>query len=286
MPAGSETELPLAKAELIGDGGSHFFVCGESGAPSPPGQRAVTAASISPVPRRVDVSPSSFFTTGTSTSILADTGEGPSTSHLAQPSPLAPRSFCWENRPEQAVEAAPGESTTCLICLEPVGDSTSYSVMVRPVCKHAWFHRHCIHNQAIHVGYSCFCCPHCQNTNQFLMEMLSMGIRIPRRLVFIHPAHKAGGCELCPATACPKSPGPPLSHESRIQLHRAVANQAGTPCICLMPGQQGVINFPFSIRLLSCENSGANAAFNERHRRCDASECLCPGGRELAEEEG
>ncbi|XP_027648546.2 uncharacterized protein LOC114013316 [Falco peregrinus] len=29
-----------------------------------------------------------------------------------------------------------------------------------------------------------------------------------------------------------------------------------------------------------------NAAFNERHRRCDASECLCPGGRELAEEEG
>ncbi|XP_055566116.1 pineapple eye protein-like [Falco cherrug] len=31
---------------------------------------------------------------------------------------------------------------------------------------------------------------------------------------------------------------------------------------------------------------GSMQAFNERHRRCDASECLCPGGRELAEEEG
>ncbi|KAK1214580.1 G2E3 ligase, partial [Pygoscelis papua] len=91
------------------------------------------------------------------------------------------RSFCWEHRPEQAVEAAPEENTTCLICLDPVGDRKSYGTMVCPACKHAWFHRGCIQNQAIHVGFSCFCCPHCQNEYRFLMEMLTMGIRLPRR---------------------------------------------------------------------------------------------------------
>ncbi|NWV06379.1 PHF7 protein, partial [Ptilonorhynchus violaceus] len=30
-------------------------------------------------------------------------------------------------------------------------------------------------------GYFRFCCPHCQNEYKFLMEMLMMGIRIPRR---------------------------------------------------------------------------------------------------------
>ncbi|KAF1636783.1 UNVERIFIED_CONTAM: PHD finger protein 7, partial [Eudyptes robustus] len=50
--------------------------------------------------------------------------------------------------------------------------------------------------------------------------------------------------------------------------------------------QQGLISFPFSIRLPSWENSHADVALSERHSRCDASECLCPGGREQAEEEG
>ena len=34
--------------------------------------------------------------------------------------------------------------TTCIICMEPVEDRTSYSTMVCPFCKHAWFHRGCI----------------------------------------------------------------------------------------------------------------------------------------------
>ncbi|XP_040512354.1 PHD finger protein 7-like isoform X2 [Gallus gallus] len=54
------------------------------------------------------------------------------------------RSFCWEHRPRQAAEAAPSQNTSCVICLEPVGDSTSYHTMVCPVCKQAWFHRGCI----------------------------------------------------------------------------------------------------------------------------------------------
>ncbi|KAM9276704.1 PHD finger protein 7-like [Morus bassanus] len=130
------------------------------------------------------------------------------------------RSFCWEHRPEQAVDAAPEENTTCLICLDPVGDRKSYHAMVCPACKHAWFHRGCIQVQASHTGFFSFCCPHCQNEYRFLMEMLNMGIRIPRR------------------------------------------------------------------RGLSWEEDGAYEELYERHSRCDARECLCPAGREQADEEG
>ncbi|XP_074007803.1 E3 ubiquitin-protein ligase PHF7-like [Numenius arquata] len=92
------------------------------------------------------------------------------------------RSFCWEHRPEQAVEAAPEENTVCLICLDPVGDTKSYSTMVCPVCKDAWFHRGCIQAHAFHLGYFSFCCPLCQNEYQYRKEMLTMGIRIPESL--------------------------------------------------------------------------------------------------------
>uniref|UniRef100_A0A8B9TX87 Zinc finger PHD-type domain-containing protein n=1 Tax=Anas platyrhynchos TaxID=8839 RepID=A0A8B9TX87_ANAPL len=54
------------------------------------------------------------------------------------------RSFCSEHRPQQAAQAAPEQGTTCIICMEPVGDSTSYHTMVCPTCNHAWFHRRCI----------------------------------------------------------------------------------------------------------------------------------------------
>ncbi|XP_042655801.1 PHD finger protein 7-like [Tyto alba] len=129
------------------------------------------------------------------------------------------RSFCWQHRPEQAVEAAPGENTACLICLDPVEDRKTYGTLVCPACKHAWFHRACIQNQAIYAGFFCFQCPHCQNEYRFLMEMLTMGIRIPRRIP-------------------------------------------------------------------SGEDDSAYEELYERHSRCDARECLCPGGRQHAEEQG
>ncbi|XP_054694692.1 PHD finger protein 7-like [Grus americana] len=129
------------------------------------------------------------------------------------------RSFCWEHRPEQAVQAAPEETTTCLMCMDSVGHRKSYSTMVCPACKHAWFHRGCIQGQALRAGISCFQCPLCRDRERFISDMLNMGIRIPRRLP-------------------------------------------------------------------SWENNHAYAALNERHSRCDASQCLCPGGRERAEEEG
>ncbi|NXE85146.1 G2E3 ligase, partial [Cochlearius cochlearius] len=91
------------------------------------------------------------------------------------------RSFCWQHRPEQAVEEASEENTTCLICLDPVEDRMSYGTMVCPACKHAWFHRGCIQGQAMRAGASCFRCPLCRDTVLFLTEMLTLGIRVPFR---------------------------------------------------------------------------------------------------------
>ncbi|KAM9534201.1 G2/M phase-specific E3 ubiquitin-protein ligase-like [Guaruba guarouba] len=118
-------------------------------------------------------------------------------------------SFCWEHRPQQRELAAP-EDTTCVICMEPVEDRTTYGTMVCPVCKCAWFHRACIQvgavpslqawealsstraslplflfflqGQAMCAGYFCLQCPACRNTKLFVTEMFSLGIRIPSGL--------------------------------------------------------------------------------------------------------
>ena len=148
-----------------------------------------------------------------------------------------------------------------------------------------------LQGQAVCAGISCFQCPLCRDRDAFLAEMLTMGIRIPFRLVSFCPAHKTGGCKRCAvpgaapavlALRCPVSLGFSFTGQSETGLGR----RAGTPCLCLMPGQQGLISSPFTIRLPSWESGHAYAALSERHSRCDASECLCPGGREQAEEEG
>ncbi|NWQ72602.1 PHF7 protein, partial [Neopipo cinnamomea] len=131
------------------------------------------------------------------------------------------RSFCPAHRPEQAVEATPEPGTECLICMEPVEDRKTFNTMVCPACKTTWFHRDCIQGQALHAGLSSLQCPLCRNSNTFVMDLFTMGIQIPFRLV------------------------PP-----------------------------------------SWEGINAFAELGERHRHCDASECLFPGGREEAEEEG
>ncbi|OXB51292.1 UNVERIFIED_CONTAM: hypothetical protein H355_009686, partial [Colinus virginianus] len=98
-------------------------------------------------------------------------------------------SFCWEHRPQQAVEAVPAQDTTCIICMDPVGDSISYGTMVCPCCQHAWFHRACVQEQALCAGNFCIRCPLCRDRDRFIPEILNMGIRIPLRLVFYsqHP---------------------------------------------------------------------------------------------------
>ncbi|XP_021237604.1 PHD finger protein 7-like, partial [Numida meleagris] len=91
------------------------------------------------------------------------------------------RSFCWEHRPQQAIQEAPPEDTNCLICMETVGDRLSYHTLVCPACTHAWFHRGCIQQHATNAGFLCFQCPSCRDKFQFLMEMFTMGIQIPAR---------------------------------------------------------------------------------------------------------
>ncbi|XP_072216521.1 uncharacterized protein [Excalfactoria chinensis] len=92
------------------------------------------------------------------------------------------RAFCWEHRPQQAVQAAPEPDTTCIICMETVGDSRSYGTMVCPACQHAWFHRACIQRMALGCGLYRFHCPNCRDGYTFLRDMLTLGIRIPERI--------------------------------------------------------------------------------------------------------
>ncbi|XP_017589384.1 PREDICTED: G2/M phase-specific E3 ubiquitin-protein ligase isoform X1 [Corvus brachyrhynchos] len=139
----------------------------------------------------------------------------PSLAHLFH---LPHRSFCWEHRPQQAVHARPSQDNTCTICLDTVENRISYKTMGCPACQDARFHRQCVQRLALHAGIG-FRCPCCLNQEPFMMEMLTMGIRLSKR---------------------------PPSWESV---------QAVTP-------------------------------LGQRHGRCDAETCLCPGGREHAEEAG
>ncbi|XP_042741365.1 PHD finger protein 7 [Lagopus leucura] len=90
------------------------------------------------------------------------------------------RSLCMEHHLKQAVKAAPAQDTTCIICMDPVGDSVSYSTMVCPACQNAWFHRACIQRLALCAGITLHC-PHCKEEDEFFDYMNAMGIRIPSR---------------------------------------------------------------------------------------------------------
>ncbi|NXH65461.1 G2E3 ligase, partial [Rhabdornis inornatus] len=128
------------------------------------------------------------------------------------------RSFCWEHRPQQALQPRPSQDNTCSICLDTVEDKISYKTMGCPVCQDARFHRRCIQRLALHSGIA-FRCPRCLNQEPFMMEMLTMGIRLSKR---------------------------PPSWQSDQEVGPS----------------------------------------DQRHGRCDAATCLCPGGREHAEADG
>ncbi|NWZ95259.1 G2E3 ligase, partial [Nesospiza acunhae] len=128
------------------------------------------------------------------------------------------RSFCWEHRPKQALRPRSSQDNTCSICLDTVEDNISYKTMACPACQDARFHRHCIQRLALHAGID-FRCPRCLNQEPFMMEMLTMGIRLSKR---------------------------PPSWQSDPEIRPS----------------------------------------DPRHGRCDATTCLCPGGREHTEEHG
>ncbi|NWI96579.1 G2E3 ligase, partial [Pitta sordida] len=89
--------------------------------------------------------------------------------------------FCPAHRPEQALEVSPDPGTLCLICMESVEDRNTYSTLVCPACKTAWFNRDCIQGQALCAGRSAFWCPQCRVYRKFVLEMSLMGIQIPMR---------------------------------------------------------------------------------------------------------
>ncbi|XP_071406780.1 PHD finger protein 7 [Pithys albifrons albifrons] len=129
------------------------------------------------------------------------------------------RSYCPAHRPQQAAEATPEPGTQCLICMEPVEDRQTFNTMVCPECKSTWFHRDCIQRQALSAGILSFQCPLCRGSQEFLVDMFTVGIRVPFR--------------------------EPL-----------------------------------------WEEGDAFRDLGVRHRQCNARECLYPGGREEAEEDG
>ncbi|KAF2975092.1 hypothetical protein EK904_004147 [Melospiza melodia maxima] len=108
------------------------------------------------------------------------------------------RSFCWEHRPQQALRPRPSQDNTCTICLDTVEDNISYKTMACPACQDARFHRHCIQRLALHAGID-FRCPRCLKQEPFMTEMLTMGIRLSKRLPFLLPPHKAPGTSTVPA---------------------------------------------------------------------------------------
>ncbi|XP_068807333.1 uncharacterized protein [Struthio camelus] len=126
--------------------------------------------------------------------------------------------------------------------MEPVEDRTSYSTMVCPVCKHAWFHRGCIQGQALRAGFSNFRCPQCKDGDRFLTELLRLGIRIPiRRLAWEQEEEEETFEELyetysrCDASQCLYRGGREQAEEEGIQ--RAVG--AGLPWH--QPGSVGIL---------------------------------------------
>ncbi|POI20063.1 hypothetical protein CIB84_016190, partial [Bambusicola thoracicus] len=92
------------------------------------------------------------------------------------------RSFCCNHRPLQPVEAVPAQDMICIICMEPMGNSRSYSTMVCPSCRHACFHRACIQRLVLRLGITLHC-PHCRDKEELFHYMTAMGIYIPSRLV-------------------------------------------------------------------------------------------------------
>ncbi|XP_075761154.1 uncharacterized protein LOC112544617 isoform X8 [Pelodiscus sinensis] len=60
------------------------------------------------------------------------------------------KSFCWKHRPAQRVRRRRRRAeTVCVVCLEAMPGRASYSALVCPACKRAWFHRSCIQGRRL-----------------------------------------------------------------------------------------------------------------------------------------
>ncbi|KAF4787785.1 hypothetical protein TURU_167639 [Turdus rufiventris] len=194
------------------------------------------------------------------------------------------RSFCWEHRPQQALQPRPSQDNTCSICLDTVEDKISYKTMGCPACQDAFFHRRCIQRLALHSGIA-FRCPCCLNQELFMMEMLTMGIRLAKRLASPSQITRHQAQAQCQPSDCP---GRLLACAPCPQFQRGAAN--GTGREQQLPGPAWLswpqVSPSFSGSPPPWQSDQEVGPSQQRHGRCDAVTCLCPGGREHAEADG
>ncbi|NXF93358.1 G2E3 ligase, partial [Eubucco bourcierii] len=158
------------------------------------------------------------------------------------------RAFCSQHRPQQAVDRDPEPQTECLFCFEVVGDRKSYQTMLCPACQHAWFHRQCVQVGALPIAQGHGRCSAPPGPPFMLLLFL----------LYTHALHAATSAFHCPLCR--------NKQEFREEMLR--------------------MGIRIPRRPPAWETAGAFEGLMARHSRCDASECLCPAGREQAEEEG
>ncbi|XP_054372047.1 LOW QUALITY PROTEIN: PHD finger protein 7-like [Molothrus ater] len=161
-------------------------------------------------------------------------------------------SFCPEHRPEQEVEATPEPDTVCTICMEPVEDRKTFTTLVCPTCIRAWFHRDCIQVGALPSALG----------HQVLSSSSSSSSRASLTL----PVFALQGQAMRAGLLCLRCP---LCRDSEAFLV-----------------EMFILGIRIPFRQPTWEDNDAFAELGERHGQCNARDCLYPGGREEAEEEG
>lgn len=92
--------------------------------------------------------------------------------------------YCLKHRPRQIssdnfLQAGGGVDKKCPICSRKVEvDPLCLKFLVANCCQ-ILIHRHCLQRFASMKLESTFCCPHCQNREDFSREMLNFGIYVP-----------------------------------------------------------------------------------------------------------
>ena len=134
-------------------------------------------------------------------------------------------------------------------------------------------------------------CPHCKDEEEFFDYVTAMGIRIPRRLVSHSWFFRRECTRAVPALGRPQQASLFAAHERWPPLHGEAGNavgldEQGWPGSILRQGQWVLIRFlPFSGRGPIWDDN-SDVENGGKHKRCNASECRHPHGRERAEEEG
>ncbi|XP_002166667.2 PHD finger protein 7 isoform X1 [Hydra vulgaris] len=91
-------------------------------------------------------------------------------------------SYCLKHRSKQDLRRIKSlkPAPKCPICFDEILEIDHNEILKAPCCKDMFIHRSCIKMQANVSGYF-FRCPTCNNSNDFIEEMSSRGIFIPKR---------------------------------------------------------------------------------------------------------